>query len=247
MAGRGTDATASGENVGPETHQDAFARIEAAVDRGDDDLSALGFWTLVRQVKREPMLSAHWAEQIGRIDRKAFEHRVRPRFPVWFGNSVLAAGLTAGGGAIALSVWASNPPVAGLALVASAGILSVSVHDLAHWAVGRRHGIRFLAYFLDGPVRIQPGIKTDYATYVRAQPESRAAMHAAGAIASKVAPFVSLGFWRLSNAPAWAAWTTLGIGVVQVVTDVVWSTKRSDWKKVRRERRLAAGHRAARV
>jgi hypothetical protein len=243
MGGRGTDATSSGS----EDFQDAFARIEAAVDGGDTDLSALRFWRLVRQVKREPMLSAHWAEQIGRIDRKAFEQRVRPRFPVWFGNAVLSGGVAAGGGAIAVSVWSSNATVAGLALVASAGILSVSVHDLAHWAVGRRRGIRFLSYFLDGPFRIQPGIKTDYATYLRAQPDSRAAMHAGGAVASKVAPFVSLAFWRLSNAPAWAAWATLGIGVVQVVTDVVWSTKRSDWKKVRRERRLAAGYRAARV
>jgi hypothetical protein len=246
MAGRGTDATSSGPDA-PEDYQDAFARIEAAVSGGQTDLAAMGFWSLVRGVKRDPMLSAHWADQIGRIDRMAFERRMRRRFPVWFGNAVLAGGVAAGGAAIAVSVWASDPTVAGLALVASAGILSVSVHDLAHWAVGRRHGIRFLSYFLDGPVRIQPGIKTDYATYLRAQPESRAAMHAAGAIASKVAPFVSLGFWRVSNAPAWAAWVTLGIGVVQVVTDIVWSTKHSDWKKVRRERRLAAAYRAARV
>jgi hypothetical protein len=243
MAGRGTDAT----SWTPEALQDAFARVEAAVDAGDADLSALGFWRLVRQVKQEPALSAHWAEQVGRIDRKAFERRVRPRFPVWFGNAVLATGVVAGAGSIGVSVWVSSPVVAGLALVASAGILTVSVHDLGHWVVGRSHGIRFLSYFLDGPVRIQPGIKTDYGTYLRARPESRAAMHAAGAIASKAAPFVSLAFWPLSNAPGWAAWATLGIGAVQVVTDVVWSTKKSDWKKVRRERRLAAAYRAARA
>src|SRR5205085_5716065 len=138
MGVRGTDATSSGGNAGPETYQDAFARIEAAVDGGDTDLSALGFWTLVREVKREPMLSAHWADQVGRIDRKAFEQRVRPRFPVWLGNAVLATGVAVGGAGIAVSVWATNPTVAGLALVASAGALSVSVHDLAHWAVGRR-------------------------------------------------------------------------------------------------------------
>jgi hypothetical protein len=241
--GRGTDFTSSE----PEDFQDAFARIEASVDAGDADLSQLGFWRLLRRVKQDRVLSAHWAEQAGRIDRKAFERRVRPRLPVWFGNSVLAGGVAVGAGAIAASSVVTNPTVSGLALVASAGILSVSVHDLAHWAIGRRHGIRFLCYFLDGPFRVQPGIKTDYATYLRAPPESRAAMHAAGAVASKVAPFVSLAFWRLSNAPAWAAWAVLGIGAIQVATDVVWSTRKSDWKKVRRERRLAAAHRAARV
>src|SRR5437667_352823 len=133
--GRGTDEKSSS----PEDFQDAFARIERAVDAGDADLSALGFWRLLRRVKEEPALSAHWADQAGRIDGKAFERRVRVRLPVW------------------------------------------------------------------------------------------------------------LGFGGLSNARAWAAWATLGIGVVQVVTDAVWSTKHSDWKKVRRERRLAAGQRAARV
>jgi hypothetical protein len=63
-------------------------------------------------------------------------------------------------------------------------------------------------------------------------------MHASGAIASKLAPFVSLAFWPASNAPAWAAWAILAIGIGQIVTDVLFSTKSSDWKKVRRERRV---------
>src|SRR5438128_5068383 len=153
--GRGTDEKSSS----PEDFQDAFARIEQAVDAGDTDLSALGFWRLLRRVKGEPALSAHWAEEAGRIDRKAFERRMRVRLPVWLGNSVLGAGTAVGAGGIAASIAVSNPTVAGLALVASAGILSVSVHDLAHWLVGRREGIRFVAYFLDGPFRIQPGLK----------------------------------------------------------------------------------------
>ena len=72
-------------------------------------------------------------------------------------------------------------------------------------------------------------------------------MHASGAIASKIAPFISLAFWPASHAPAWAAWVILAIGVGQIVTDVLFSTKSSDWKKVRRERKVARaqGSRAA--
>src|SRR3989304_4720023 len=74
-----------------------FARIEGAVAGGDTDLSRLGFWRLLRQVKADPALSAHWAEAAGRIDRAAFEASVRPRFPMWLGNLVLVLGALVGG------------------------------------------------------------------------------------------------------------------------------------------------------
>ncbi|HWC31783.1 MAG TPA: hypothetical protein VG709_01485 [Actinomycetota bacterium] len=242
-----------------EDYQDAFARIERRVEAGDADLSELGFWRLVRKVKVEPALAAHWADDCGRIDRMAFERRVRPRFPVWLGNALLLVGsivlvaLVPAALAIARGEWLferPNPLVAGILAVVAAGGLSVTTHDLAHWVVGRLAGIRFIAYFLDGPTRIQPGLKTDYETYLKASPGSRAAMHAAGAIASKIAPFAvfvavylphrASGYGLL---PAWSVWTILAIGVVQLLTDILWSTKTSDWKKVRREARLGRAQR----
>jgi hypothetical protein len=152
---------------------------------------------------------------------------------------VLLAGTAVGVGAIWFALTTSDPTLSGIALIASAVILSVSLHDLAHWTVGRLAGIRFTSYFFGGPFPPRPGIKTDYATYLRAAPEERAMMHASGAIASKIAPFISLAFWPASDAPAWAAWAIVAIGVGQIVTDVLFSTKSSDWKKVRRERKVA--------
>lgn len=219
--------------------QDAFARIEAAVDAGDTDLARLGFWRVLRRVKLDPALSARWADAAGRIDRTAYEARVRPRFPVWLGNLVLLVGTAAGALAVVIAQEAEDELVAGLALVAAAGIWSVSVHCLAHWVVGRVVGIRFLAYAFGGPFPPRPGLKTDYSTYLRTPPGARAWMHASGALATKAAPFVALGFWWSTDAPAWAAWACLALGVLQVVTDVLLSTKSSDWKKVARERRIA--------
>ncbi|MFL5766953.1 MAG: hypothetical protein ACJ758_03805 [Actinomycetota bacterium] len=227
------------DGASTESYQDAFRRIEEAVDAGETDLRALGFWKLLAKVKADPALTEEWADVAGRIDRKAFEEGVRPRFPIWFGNSVLVAGTAMGAGAIRFALSTSNETLAGLALVASAGILSVSAHDLGHWAVGRLVGIRFTSYFFGGPFPPRPGIKTDYATYLRTAPKERAMMHASGAIASKVAPFIALAFWPASDAPAWAAWVIVAIGVGQIVTDVLFSTKSSDWKKVRRERKVA--------
>jgi hypothetical protein len=229
----------SQDRASTETYQDAFQRIEEAVDGGDTDLGRLGFWKLLAKVKVEPALAEHWADLAGRIDRKAFERGVNPRFPVWFGNAVLLAGTAVGAGAIWFAMTTSNETLSGLALVASAGIPSLSLHDPAHWGVGRLVGIRFTSYFFGGPFPPRPGIKTDYATYLRAAPEERALMHASGAIASKIAPFISLAFWPASDAPAWAAWVIVGMGVLQIVTDLLFSTKSSDWKKVRRERNVA--------
>lgn len=226
--------------------QEAFARIEAAIAAGDTDLSRLGFWRLLRQVKVDPVLSEHWAETVGRIDRAAFEARVRLRAPVWLGNLVLGLGTLLGGAAVVVAMRATDPVVAGLALVAAAVIWSISVHCLAHWVVGRLVGIRFLAYTLGGPFPPRPGLKIDQASYLRTPPGARAWMHASGALATKAAPFVALGFWWATDAPAWAAWACAVLGVAQIVTDVLFSTKSSDWKKVIRERRLARAQLARR-
>jgi hypothetical protein len=223
----------------PETYQDGFERIEAAVDSGDTDLGGLGFWRLVRDVKLDPTLANHWADVVGRIDRKAFEARVRPRIPVWLGNLVLAGGTVVGAAAVAVALEADDPTVAAVALVLGGAIWTVTVHDLAHYVVGRLVGIRFSAYFIGGPPPPRPGLKTDYGSYLRTSPGARAWMHASGALASKAAPFVALLFFPASSASSWAAWVLLAVGVVTIVTDVVFSRRSSDWKKVIRERRIA--------
>ena len=229
-----------------EDYQDAFARIEAAVAEGETDLVALGFWRLLSKVKRDPVLSSHWAEAAGRIDRVAFESRVRLRFPIWFGNAVLVSATAAGVAAVIIAVQTTSPTVAGLALVFAAADWSASVHGLAHWLAGRAARIRFTSYFFDRLFPPTPGVKTDYATYLRASPEARAWMHASGAIASKIAPLVALAFWPATVAPVWAALIIAAYALVLIVIDVVYSVRYSDWKKVRRELRVARGRAASR-
>lgn len=210
-------------------------RIESAVDGNSTDLRALGFWTVVGLVKRDPALVAAHADRVGRIDSKAFRARVRLRVPVWVGNSVLAGAAIAGAGAVWVARETSSQVLAGLAMVAAGGVWSVAVHCPAHWVVGRLFDIRFTEYFIGGPPPPRPGLKSDYATYLRASPSRRAWMHASGAVATKVAPFVALALVPVVHAPAWAALVLLALGAGQIATDVLFSVKTSDWKKVRRE------------
>jgi hypothetical protein len=152
---------------------------------------------------------------------------------------VLTGGVLVGIAAIVFALQVPSSFLAGLALVVAGGSWAVSFHCLAHWLVGRLVGIRFTDYFIGGPPPPRPGLKTDYATYLRVPPRRRALMHASGAVATKVAPFVPLFFWSAADAPVWSALVLLAVGGLQIVTDVVFSVRSSDWKKVRRERAVA--------
>jgi hypothetical protein len=219
--------------------QTSLDRIEAAVAAGTGDLRALGFWRLVARVKPDRVLVDRFATQIGRIDTLAFRAGVRARVPVWVGNLLLLLGVVAGAAAVRCAFVWDTALWKGLALLAAGVIWAIAVHSPTHWLVGRAIGIRFTDYFLGGPPPPRPGLKTDYATYLRADPDSRAWMHASGAIATKLAPFVALAFWPASGAPWWSGVGLLAFGVLQIVTDVTLSTKSSDWKKFAREKAVA--------
>jgi hypothetical protein len=213
-------------------------RIEGAVAGGDTDLGSLGFWRVVGRIKRDPVAVLRLADQVGRIDTAAFRARVRTRVRPSVGIAVLVLGIAVGVAAVILAArWTGT--AAGIALLVAAGAWSVGVHTPTHAFVGWLAGIRFTDAFLGPPPPPRPGIKTDYASYLRAEPSMRAWFHASGAIATKLAPFVGLALWPITHAPAWAAWALLGLGILQIATDVAFSRKRGDWKKFARERAVA--------
>lgn len=225
-------------------------RIEAAVDAGDHDLRAMGFWRLVALIKRDDEAVERHAEQVGRIDAKAFRAGVRVRLPVWPAVALMLAAVGVGIAAVVVAVRAGAGPqpdrtTAGLALIVAAAAWAAGLHSLTHWAVGSALGIRFTDLFVAIPPPPLPGLKTDYATYLRASPVARAWMHASGAIATKLAPFLALAFAPAARAPWWSVAVLVGLGVFQLATDVLFSTKSSDWKKVRRELAVARARRGA--
>ena len=81
--------------------------------------------------------------------------------------------------------------------------------------------------------------KKETLTYLRSGPAARAVMHASGAVVTKLVPFVLVPVARAGGQPRWVVWTLLAVGAGQIVTDAVFSTRSSDWKKVRRELRAA--------
>jgi hypothetical protein len=216
---------------------DALSGAERALDEGRG-LKGTGFWPAIAAVKRDRALIERYADRAGAIDRRAFERGVKLRVPLAAGLTGLIAMTVLGVVAICASSDVEPPALAPIAFLVGFGALIVGTHSLAHWIVGRLLGIRFTHVFLGGPPPPRPGVKTDYATYLRASGAKRAGMHASGAVVTKIVPFALIPF--APDGYPWLLWILLAVGVIQIVTDIFLSTKVSDWMKVRRELRATA-------
>lgn len=213
------------------------------------DLTRLGFWKAVGAVKRRRDLVDRYADRIARIDRAAFERHVPLRVPAAFGLIVDIVGAAVGVGLIALASSSTAPgasppiwvitPWQELIFLAGMGALIGTTHTLAHWIVGSLVGIRFTHWSTSPPRKPQPGFKIDYASYLRTPARARAWMHASGAIVTKLVPFIVYPFALSAGLDPWAIWLILAVGVIQILTDVLFSVRTSDWKRFRREMRAA--------
>jgi hypothetical protein len=220
------------------------SRVGAILDGAEEavsvgtDLGSTGFWKAVAEVKKDPALIEQHAARIARIDRAAFKQWALLVLPTWLGN-VLAIGATLIG--LALVGWAYylEGTAAALAFLFGFGMVLVATHGLAHLAVGTFMGMRFTHWFVGALRQPQPGVKVDYASYLKTPASSRAWMHASGAIVTKLMPFLFLGAAIAAGVPSWVPWALVVIALAGIATDIFWSTKKSDWAKFRREMDLA--------
>ena len=214
--------------------------IEAALDRADAGIESgsgvrgTGFWKAVGVVKRDPSLVEDYADRIGDIDRRAFEAWALITVPASVGTALMVIGTLVGLGLV-WAAYSAEEMTAGILLLLGMGITLVTTHGLAHQVVAAAVGMNVTHWFIGAIGRPQPGVKVDYATYLRTPAKSRAWMHASGAIMSKAVPFFALGPAFVIPAPGWATAILIILGIGQIVTDVLWSTKASDWKKFKRE------------
>lgn len=220
--------------------EESLDRAESAVASGEG-LSGTGFWSAVSTVKANSELVDRYADRISEIDDRAFRQWALFIVPLWLGTLLMLVATT---GAIALIGWAYY--LEGFAAVIvfylGFGALLVTTHSLGHLLVGSILGIRFEYWFMGPPsFPLTGGVKIDYRTYLRVSPRARAWMHAAGALTTKIVPFALIGAALAADLPAWAVWTLPVIGLAAIATDVLWSTKKSDWKKFRREMGFAQG------
>ncbi len=209
-----------------------------AATREGMGLQGTGFWKAVGAVKGSPEHIDEFADQIAMIDRRAFENWAILVIPIRVGTALALVAVATGSVGIVLGFLLSDPWNWVLFAV-GAGVLIVATHGLGHLVIGRLQGMRFTHWFVGTFGRPQPGIKVDYATYLRTPPRQRAWMHASGALVTKAMPFLLIPVALVAGMPWWFTWGMAGVGTTMVVLDALWSVNASDWKKFRREMRYA--------
>jgi hypothetical protein len=218
--------------------------IESALDRAEtalaegEGLSGTGFWKAVSTVKRHPDLVDRYAARISAVDAQAHRSWAQIVLPFWAGTLLALGGFVLGLFGVGLAYSLDGVAAVVVFLLGLVALLGTT-HGLGHLLVGSLMGIRFSAWYMVTATRPQPGIKVDYASYLRTPPRQRAWMHASGALATKLVPFLGIGAAVAAELPKWLVWGLAGFGVLAVVTDFVWSTKSSDWKRFSREMRIA--------
>ena len=210
---------------------------ERAVADGEG-VSGIGFWPAVAAVKRDPSMVDEYGDRIASIDQQAFENWAFLTVPLGLGTFLMVSGTVVALGLVAAAYWLDSPWNV-LAFLAGFGALLVTTHGLGHLIVGSLVGIEFTKWFIGAIGRPQPGVKVDYASYLRTPARSRAWMHAAGALTTKVIPFLMIGVVVFAELPAWLYALLGAVALVTITTDVLWSTKSSDWKKFKREMEFA--------
>jgi len=221
------------------------AEIDAALDAAEAAvagpkpvvLRGTGYWQVVAALKRDRVLADRYADRVGAIDQAAFRSWAPIVVPFWLGTILAVVGTIAALALVGLAYGAAEP-WNGIAFLAGTFGLIVATHGLAHLVVGSVFGINFTLWFA-GFRQPQPGIKTDYATYLRASARNRAWMHAAGAILTKSIPVLLIPSALIAGVPFWTVASLIVLGVAQVFTDVFWSVRVSDWSKYRREMAIA--------
>lgn len=201
------------------------------------NVAGTGFWKVVAAAKQDPKLVEEFGERIAALDRKGFERWAMVTLPLHIGTIVALIG-TALGVALVGMAYSTDDPANGILLLAGMGALLVASHGLAHLIVGRVAGIRFTHWFVAGIGRPQPGVKTDYASYLAAGARQRAWMHASGAIVSKIVPFALIPAALASGVPGWTTAVLVVVGISTLISDWVLLDKSGDWKKFKREMAL---------
>ncbi|MCS4542165.1 MAG: hypothetical protein HY929_07610 [Euryarchaeota archaeon] len=224
--------------------QAEFERIKQEVSKGNYSLKELGFWKVVSEVKKDLNLIEKFADQIGKIDQEV--HRKRWfAVNIWVGHLIEILGTIFGLWLIYIGLSYPKEIIGGISLLVGAFTLSTTLHPLTHFVVGRLVGIQFLYYFPHGlyiffrkqgkGLKIEPSLKLDYATYLRASPLARVVMHASGPIVTKIMPFTVAIIAIQFGASIWAITALWTLFATYIITDIFYSAKFSDWSRVLQE------------
>lgn len=230
---------------------DARADLRKIESGFHDGKPPMGFWKVVEKVKMSNIRAEDIIAKIAEIDAESF--RKRHRHLDTRAGSVLAGLLTLLGVLVVYEGASSYVEIVHGLFVVGIVMVIIGIHPLVHIAVGRYYGIEFLFYFLNGSLRIEPSIKIEYDSYLRASPKGKAIMHLSGVTATFVILSSGLFFGLIFRMSVWSMIVLSGILTLLVFKDFVapylhwisfWKTRgtnfaKTDFYRTLREWRLS--------
>lgn len=201
--------------------------LSARLKQLETGYSGKDFRAVVDAVKKDRISDEELLAQIENVSRRRFMDKVSFTLSVPAGN-VLEVVITV---AALILAFMKGPD---LMLYISAVIMLAALHPLSHYVTGSLFGIRFTHYYLDGPARIEPTLRIDYASYLKVSPAKRALMHASGVIGTIIAPLI-VAFIALNKGAEGAAFYLFILFLLLIVFELLTSTKSGDLMRAMRE------------
>lgn len=192
-----------------------------------NDYSGKEFWDIVNHIKEHRIKDDVLLEQLSGIRQKRFEEKYNFSFNVHIGNFLWLFMTVA---AIVLVIWMNTDII----FYAGALVLMTTLHPLSHYVTGRLLGIGFTHYYLNGPAKVEPTLKIDYSSYLKASGSKRAVMHVSGVIGTVLAPLVVAVIAMSMNAGD-VAFNLVIFFLLLVVFELLTSMKTGDLMRAKRE------------
>ncbi|MBU3968542.1 MAG: hypothetical protein KKG76_14420 [Euryarchaeota archaeon] len=185
------------------------------------------FREVVEIIKRERINDDMMLKDLEELSRKRFSKRVRFTLGVPLGNMLEGAATIA----ILVMVFLIDSE---WMLYISALVLMATLHPLSHYLTGAFTGIRFTHYYLDGPAKVEPTLRIDHISYLKASGKQRALMHLSGVLGTVAAPLIAAIIAVNKGANA-VAFNLLILFLLLIIFELLTSTKIGDLMKAKRE------------
>lgn len=201
--------------------------LKERVKKLENNYNGKEFLSIVNEIKKDKINDDELLMQIENLSRKRFEGKVSLTLGLFTGNLLE---ITATIAAIVLAFRVNTDWV----LYLCALILMATLHPLSHYLTGRLFGIRFTHYYLNGPARIEPTLRINYFSYLKAEGVKRALMHASGVIGTLAAPLI-VALIALDKEAFGVAMNLMYFFLLLIVFELLTSTKIGDLMKAKRE------------
>ncbi|MDP3103663.1 MAG: hypothetical protein Q8M95_03540 [Candidatus Methanoperedens sp.] len=189
--------------------------------------SGKAFREIVETIKREKINDDSLLEELEELSRKRFSENVRFTLSVPLGNLIEGAAAIA---VLAMVFFINQDWM----LYVTALALMTTLHPLSHYITGALSGIRFTHYYLNGPAKVEPTLRIDQVSYLKASGKQRAFMHLSGVIGTVAAPLIAAVIAVIKGAHA-AAFNLVILFLLLIVFELLTSTKIGDLMKAKRE------------